>query len=124
MTKNETQTYRQRLLSLQSRLTGDVSHLAGEALRTNQKEASGNLSSVPLHPADLGSDSFEQEFTLNLLASEEQALDEVAAALGRLDRGTFGVCEECGGEIPRPRLTALPHTRYCVACARKLEHRT
>jgi RNA polymerase-binding transcription factor DksA len=121
MTNAELQIHRQRLFDLRTRLNGDVSHLADEALRQNQKEASGNLSSMPIHMADIGSDNFEQEFTLNLLANEEQVLEQIAAALERLSDGTFGRCEECHGEIPRARLNVLPYARYCIACARKLE---
>ena len=124
MTKGETQTFRQHLVTLRSRLNGDVSHLADEALRKNQKDASGNLSSMPIHMADIGSDNFEQEFTLSLLANEEQVLEEIAAALERLEAGTFGACEECHAEIPKARLKTIPYTRYCVACARKLEQRS
>ena len=121
MTKAELETYREALLALRKRLTGDVSHLADEALRARGGEASGSLSNAPLHMADLGTDNFEQEFTLSLLENEEQALDEISAALDRIDKGTFGLCEECGKEIPRERLKALPYARRCVACARKLE---
>lgn len=123
MTKAEIDTYRQTLLNLRSRLKGDVSHLADEALRGSQKDASGNLSSMPIHMADVGTDNFEQEFTLNLLANEEQVLVEIAAALDRMSDGTFGMCEECTSPIPKLRLKTLPYARYCVACARKLEQR-
>jgi RNA polymerase-binding transcription factor DksA len=108
---------------LQSRVNGDVSHLADEALRKSQ-QATGNLSSMPIHMADVGSENFEQEFTLSLLANEEQVLTEIAAALDRIKDGTFGRCEECKGVIAKPRLKELPYTRYCVACARKLEQGT
>lgn len=124
MKKVELDTYRQHLLALQSRLRGDVSHLTDEALRTNQREASGNLSSMPIHMADIGSDNFEQEFTLNLLENEAQVLGEIAGALERLQQGTFGRCEDCESAIPKARLNALPYTRYCVDCARKLEERS
>jgi RNA polymerase-binding transcription factor DksA len=121
MNKSEMESYRKQLLTLQSRLNGDVSHLADEALRKNQREASGNLSSMPIHMADIGTDNFEQEFTLSLLQNEESVLKEIASAFDRLDRGSFGKCEECSQAIPKPRLDALPYTRYCVGCARKLE---
>ena len=124
MTTAETEAYRQHLLALRNRLNGDISHLADEALRKNQREASGNLSSMPIHMADIGTDNFEQEFTLNLLQNEEQVLTEIAAALERISQGTFGRCEECSGAIPKARLGALPYTRYCVECARKLEGHT
>ena len=121
MTQAELNTYRQQLTDLRNRLRGDVSHLTNEALRQLGGEASGSLSNTPIHMADLGTDNFEQEFTLGLIQNEEQALDEIAAALDRLDQGTFGRCEECSDAIPSARLQALPFTRHCVECARKLQ---
>jgi RNA polymerase-binding protein DksA len=121
MTKTVLDGFRQKLLLLRGRLKGDVSHLADEALRKAGGEASGSLSNMPIHMADLGTDNFEQEFTLSLLENEEQALEEITAALDRIDQGTFGRCEECHKEIPRERLKALPYARRCVECARKLE---
>jgi len=125
MTKAELEAHRRQLLDLQNRINGDVTHLSDEAFRKSDGEASGNLSHMPIHMADLGTDNFEQENTLNLLANEEQMLAEIAAALDRIDNGTFGRCEECHGEIlPKARLKELPYTRYCVACARKLDQRS
>jgi RNA polymerase-binding transcription factor DksA len=121
MAKPKLNSYRQHLLALRTRLTGDVSHLADEALRKNQKDASGNLSSMPIHMADIGTDNYEQEFTLSLMANVGQSLEEIAAALERLDNGSFGRCEECGDDIPKARLEALPYASYCVGCARKME---
>ena len=121
MTKNQLEKYRDALLALRSRLKGDVSHLTSEALRKDSGEAGGNLSNTPIHMADLGTDNFEQEFTLSLLQNEEQAVEEITAALERIRQGSFGQCEECREEIPKVRLQALPYARYCVECARKLE---
>jgi DnaK suppressor protein len=121
MTTADLDNYKRTLLSLRSRLKGNISHLTDEALRANGSETSGNLSHVPLHIADLGSDSFEQEFTLSLLQNEEQVLEEIAEALDRIDKGTFGRCEECGGTITKGRLQAVPYTRHCVKCARKAQ---
>jgi RNA polymerase-binding protein DksA len=124
MNKADVEAYRQQLLALRQRLNGDVSHLADEALRKNQQDATGNLSSMPIHMADIGTDNFEQEFTLNLLQNEEQVLAEIAEALERVNQGVFGRCEECQGPIPRARLNALPYARHCVDCARKQEKKT
>jgi DnaK suppressor protein len=121
MTQAELDSYRESLTNLRQRLSGDVSHLEDEALQARGGEASGSLSNAPLHMADLGTDNFEQEFTLGLLQNQEQALDEISQALERIDKGTFGVCEECGEPIPRARLQAIPYARHCVACARKLQ---
>jgi RNA polymerase-binding transcription factor DksA len=121
MNATELKAFHKQLLDLQERLGGDVSHLTDEAFNKQGDETGGNLSHMPIHMADLGTDNFEQENTLNLLANEETMLKEIAAALERIDGGKFGKCEECKGEIAKPRLKELPYTRYCVACARKMD---
>jgi RNA polymerase-binding transcription factor DksA len=121
MTKTDQDRFRSRLMALRRRLGGDVTQLAAEALRNTGGEASGNLSNTPFHLADLASDNFEEEMTLGLLENQEQTLEEVRAALLRLDSGTFGRCTECGSEITPERLEALPYTPHCIGCARKLQ---
>ena len=96
MTKAELDAYRRQLLLLRDRLNSDISHLTDEALHNAGGLGGGNLSNMPIHMADLGTDNFEQENTLNLLQNEEQVLAHIAAALERIDQGTFGRCEECG----------------------------
>jgi len=85
LTQAELHAYRQRLLDVLRRLDRDESQLKDEALRATGGEASGGLSDVPLHLADLGSHGFEQELTLGLLENEEQLVQEITAALGRMD---------------------------------------
>lgn len=123
MTKVDLEAYQRQLLEMHKRLNGDVSHLTKEALGGSDG-GSGSLSNMPIHMADLGSDAYEQENTLNLLANEQQRLEEIGEALDRIKQGTFGLCEECEEAIPKVRLKELPYARYCVACARKLEHRS
>lgn len=119
--KAELNQFRAVLETLRARLRGDVSQLADEALKQNRKDASGDLSNMPIHMADIGSDNFEQEFTISLVESGQVALEEIDSALARIREGTFGSCEECGSVIPKQRLKAIPYTPYCVECARKLE---
>ena len=121
MTKPELETHRRQLLALQNRLNTDVSDLADEALGKPGDEVSVSLSHAPIHMADQGTDSYEQQFTLSLMENEEQTLGEIAAALERLEQGAFGRCEECRKPIPQTRLDVLPYTRHCVECARKLQ---
>jgi RNA polymerase-binding protein DksA len=113
--------FRQILLGLRARLRGDLDQMTDEALRRHQPDSSGNLSNVPLHMADVGTENYDQEFTLGLIENEQGTLELVHEALGRLDAGTFGVCQECGDPIAKPRLQALPYTRHCIQCARALE---
>lgn len=121
MSKGDLEGYRQQLVKLRDRLNGDVSSLTEQALG---QAGGANLSSMPIHMADLGSDAYEQENTLNLLANEQQQLEEISEALERVAQGKFGACEECNVAIPKVRLKEIPWTRYCVACARKQEQRS
>lgn len=121
MKKSDMKVYKERLLKLRARLRGDVNSLAEAALFKTRSEASGDLSSMPIHMADIGSDNFEQEFTLRLLEADEATLQLVELALERIEDGVYGQCMECGNKIPKMRLNAIPYTPYCVKCAEKLE---
>jgi DnaK suppressor protein len=123
MKKADMKAYRERLLLLRARLRGDVNQLADAALKKNGGEGNGNLSSMPIHMADIGSDNFEQEFTLTLMQSEEETLEAIESALERIEDGSYGLCEECNVKIPKARLNALPYATLCVRCAEQLERR-
>lgn len=95
--------------------------MADSALRKTRSESSGDLSSMPIHMADIGSDNYEQEFTLSLMENEDETLMHIDAALDRIEDGSYGQCQECTGVIPKPRLNALPYTPFCVKCASKIQ---
>jgi DnaK suppressor protein len=117
MNPADIKVYKERLVSLRSRLRNDVSSMADSALGHESSEPSA----MPIHMAELGSDNFDQEFTLSLLATEEDTLSLIDRALQRIEEGTFGVCEGCQGSIPKTRLNALPHAPLCVKCASSRE---
>jgi len=71
--------------------------------------------------ACVASDLVAEETLAALDHDERRRLADVEAALRRLALGRFGVCEACGGAVPAARLRALPWTRRCVGCARRLE---
>ncbi|MFM7844558.1 MAG: TraR/DksA family transcriptional regulator [Planctomycetota bacterium] len=121
MNKRESKEYKQLLLALRARLRGDVSAMADAALKKTRSESSGDLSSMPIHMADVGSDNFEQEFTLSLMENDEETLNQIEAALERIEEGVYGLCVECDAKIPKMRLQALPYTPYCVKCAAKFQ---
>ncbi len=123
MKKAESKVYKERLLVLRARLRGEVTQLANAALKKNRPEGAGDHSSMPIHMADLGSDNFEQEFTLSLMENEEDTLLAIESALERIEDGTYGQCEECGVKIPKARLNAIPFAPLCVKCAAQLERR-
>ncbi len=120
MKKADMQVYRDRLQVLRARLRGDVTAMADAALRKSGMEG-GDSSSMPIHMAELGSENFEQEFTLSLMETEEDTLAKIDEALERISNGTYGICVECGGVIPKTRLNAIPYTPVCIKCAEQME---
>ena len=110
--------FRRRLLDKRVALVGDVDNLTNEALRRSRSEAAGDLSSMPIHMADIGSDNWEQEFTLGLIDNERALLREIDEALQRIEERTYGVCLETHKPISVARLRAKPWAKYCIEYAR------
>lgn len=109
------------LLQKREAILANVGEIEGEALNRSRAEASGDLSYVPIHMADVGTDSYNQDVALSLANGERDLLREVDAALHRIEEGTYGFCEATGRPIPKTRLEAMPWARYCVEYARTLE---
>lgn len=113
--------FRDLLLAKRRELVGDMSQMEREALRSS---GGTNLSTLPIHMADMGTDNYEQEFTLGLVEKDRNLLREINAALAKIQNGTFGICEGTGKPISRPRLEAQPWARYSIEHARQLERGT
>ena len=118
---NETEHYKKILLQKRAEILNNVNVIEDETLRKSRLDASGDLSSMPIHMADLGTDNYEQEFALGLMDSERKLLKEIDDALERIEQGIYGICEGTGKPIPKARLEAQPWARYCVDYARKIE---
>ena len=121
MKKAEMKPYRELLVAMRARLRGDVNALAEAALNKTRMEANGDLSSMPIHMADIGSDNYEQEFTLSMMETEESTLEAIESALERIEDRTYGCCDDCDKPIRRTRLKAIPYTTLCINCASERE---
>jgi DnaK suppressor protein len=119
----ETEEFRLLLLAKRAEIIGDVGTLTDEALRTNRQESAGDLSLMPNHMADLGSDNWEQEFTLGLIDNERVLLREIDEALERIENGTYGICVATNKPITKARLRAKPWALYTIEYARELERK-
>jgi RNA polymerase-binding protein DksA len=113
--------FKEMLLEKRREILRNVTEFEDEALRKSRLDATGDLSSMPIHMADLGTDNYEQEFALGLMDSERKLLREIDNALVRLEKKTYGICEGTGKPISKARLEAQPWARYCVKYARMLE---
>lgn len=108
------QRYYKLLVELRNHvLTGLDTHTK-ETLKRSSKEDSGNLSAYSQHMADAGTDTFDRDFALSLVSSEQDALFEIEDAIRRMKQGTYGICEITGKPIKKERLLAVPFAKYSV----------
>lgn len=121
LTAADRKYFRELLLEKRREILKNVNEFEDEALRKSRLDASGDLSCMPIHMADIGTDNYEQEFALGLMDGERRLLREIDEALGRIENKTYGTCEGTGKPIARARLEAQPWARYCVEHARMLE---
>jgi RNA polymerase-binding transcription factor DksA len=108
---------RRRLEALLSRMRPEVSAITKQTLSPAGGQGANELSNVPFHLGDGGTEEYLHDLNATLLENEEYLANEVRAALGRIGDGTFGRCERCEGKISAARLDAIPYTRYCIKCA-------
>lgn len=119
LSQKDLEFFRDLLLAKRRELLGDMNSMEREALREN----STDLSNLPVHMADQGTDAYEQEFTLHLVEKDRGLLRELNEALAKIQNGTYGICEGTGLPISKPRLEAQPWARYSIEHARALEKR-
>lgn len=117
LTSSEIREFQALLLAKRIEILGNVICLEDETLRKQRSD----LSSLPIHMADMGTDNYEQSLSLELMDSERKVITEIDHALQRIEEGTYGICEVGGETIPKQRLEAIPWARLCVVCAGLVE---
>ena len=120
LSSKELEYFRDILLAKRRELVGDMRSMEADALQNNQ---SSGLSSLPVHMADMGTDNYEQEFTLGLVEKDRLLLREINVALAKIAAGTYGMCEGTNLPISKPRLEAQPWARHSIEYARAIENR-
>ncbi len=116
--------YKTILLDLRKKLVDNVNSMEDEALGKSGQDASGDLSNVPIHMADVGTDNYDRDLTIGLIQNGEEELRAIDEALERIGNKTFGSCVECEKKISKARLTALPYVKNCIECQREEEEET
>lgn len=119
--------YHKQLIQLRNHVLESLGQHSEETLKRSAKDDAGDLSGYGQHMADAGTDTFDRDFALSLVSSEQEALSEIEAAISRIHAGTYGTCELTGKPISRDRLLAVPFTRYSAEAQKELEktrHRT
>ncbi len=117
LSPKELEHFRDLLLEKRRELVGDMYSMESEALRSS----GSNLSNLPVHMADMGTDNYEQEFTLGLVEKDRGLLREINAALAKIQNGTYGICEGTGKPINKVRLEAQPWAKHSIEYARQMQ---
>jgi len=112
LSPKEAREFKDLLLTLRERVSGEYTTLSRDNLEANQRDPS---------LSDQGTDTFDREMELNMMGSEQEVLFEIDAALRRIEKGTYGICELTGQPINIERLQALPYVRYTVRAQSELE---
>jgi DnaK suppressor protein len=116
MTNSDLTLHRERLLALREELLGDMTQMEDDTLKDHCK-----TTSIPTDMEELASDNANQELTASLLGCDKGTLDQIEAAIGRIEDGSYGRCEQCGEKIPETRLDAIPYAAECERCASQQE---
>jgi RNA polymerase-binding transcription factor DksA len=116
LSAKQLRVYRDRLLKYRARLLIDLDAIEKEALNLN-----ADISHMPIHMADVGSDVYDQDLKLGMAASERKRIRDIEDALVRIKKKTYGVCHITGDKIPEARLQAKPWAKYTKESAEKIE---
>lgn len=113
--------YKALLLELKERVYKELNNLESDTLGKSQKDSSGDLSGYSLHMADMGTDTFDREFALNIASNQQEIVYAIDEALKRIEEGSYGDCENCSKPIPLKRLNAVPFAKFCIKCQEEIE---
>jgi DnaK suppressor protein len=114
--KREIEAYRKQLVERREELVVKLAEFRNES-----KEVETDIAQ---DLADKAESSYTKEFLLSLSDAEREQLFQIDAALKRIRRGDFGICQMCQKDIGRKRLNALPWTPLCIDCQEKAESET
>ncbi|WP_053956930.1 TraR/DksA C4-type zinc finger protein [Inediibacterium massiliense] len=116
MKREKLNYYKNKLLNEKEETIKTIERMNENEPNASLQEYYDELSVYDNHPADIGTETFEMEMNFNLKNNEELYLKEIEDALDRIQRGTYGKCIDCGGDIPNERLEMLPTALQCMNC--------
>lgn len=121
MTEQELTHFKKLLVERRDQILSGLKHIADDHLNKSPREAAGDLSGYAYHMADMASDTYNREFSLNLASGEREILLSIDEALERIEEKNYGNCLSCSNPITGQRLEAIPYAKYCIECQKKEE---
>ena len=113
MDVQDIENYKQSLLKQRDQLVGQVNENQSQTFNYDRENMQD--------PVDMAVSDREQTILLSINESERTLLDQVDAALQRIELGGYGECMNCSQQIGEARLNAVPYARYCINCQDLLE---
>ena len=120
MSTVDTESFRQRLVEERQRVLDAIDNIHAENPGSIGEETE-ELGFHDNHLGDIATATFDREMASTLEENSTHVLTEIDGALGRIENGTYGVCQRCGNSIGEERLEALPWATLCIDCKRKQE---
>ena len=114
--------FREALLEERRRVEAALENIHEENSGSLRDE-SGEETAFDNHIADTATITYDRELDYTLEENEERVLADIDAALKRIEDGTYGICSNCGKQIPEERLEARPWATLCIDCQRERERR-
>ncbi len=121
MRKTELQRFRKMLQDEKDRVMRSLAQHEKIIKHTDDQSGVEMGKAHSNHMADQGSDEYQYETTIKFANTEGRYLYNIEEALGRIEDGSYGKCQDCGQAIALPRLKRLPYTRLCIECKEKEE---
>ena len=112
----ELKQFRERLQKLHDRVVDDIGFLAGGHLANSQDGVVGKSGGYSQDSTEDGTENFAQDLSLMQVSNKQDMLNKIIDAFRRLDQRTYGLCEECGCLIAKPRLEVQPFATKCIKC--------
>ncbi len=116
MTKSELNHFKKILLAKREEILNNLGKLKEQEMTSTVKDSAGENSAYSFHMADVGTDNMEREKAFFFATQEGRFLYHIEQAIERIEKGTYGLCQECGKPIGKERLEAVPHARLCITC--------
>ncbi|HEX9427531.1 MAG TPA: TraR/DksA family transcriptional regulator [Candidatus Polarisedimenticolia bacterium] len=113
MNKKQVEVYKKRLV--------EKKHDVTEAYNKNKTYGRLTEDEGTQDLADKASSAYTKEFLYSLSNTDRESLQQVDEALQRINKGKFGICIECGDDLNRKRLEAVPWASHCISCQEKVE---
>jgi len=109
--------FRKRLLAEKTRVENQLHGIEAQDAASSEQDELGDLSGYDQHQADSATLTFEREKDLAIEDGLKSELEQIEMALGKIDAGTYGICDRCKKPIDERRLEALPYATLCISCA-------